>query len=91
MRDFDKEIQELERKIEELKLEKKRVQGIPQNQRLAEALHSKQCHFAHEDQCGWFYESWDNVGYSRKSYLDKANKMLAEMNFEQAMKVIKWL
>lgn len=88
---IDDQIKELETKIQELKTEKKRLALMPENQRLAEAIHSKQCHFAHEDQCGWYYEKWDSPSYSKNEYLKKANAMLAEMSFEQAMKVIKFL
>jgi len=89
--ELDEEIKEYEEKIKELKKEKKRKSNLPDDQRLAEALHEKQCHWAHEDQCGWFYESWEKPGYSRNEYLEKAQKMLSEMSFEQAMKVVKYL
>ena len=89
MKDFKKEIKELEEKIEKLKRERDALEAMPDNQRLAELIHSRQCHAAHEDQCGWYYESWENMGYSRASYLDKANKMLEETTLEQAIIVIK--
>lgn len=89
--DIDREIEELEQKIQVLKTEKARLQNMPDNQRLAEALHSVQCHWNHTDGCGWFYESWDDPGYSRKEYLRKADAMLNEMSIEHAMKVIKFM
>jgi len=89
--DIDNQIKELESKIQELKAEKKRLSLMPENQRLAEAIHSKQCHWNHTDGCGWYYEKWDSPSYSKNEYLKKANAMLAEMSFEQAMKVIKFL
>lgn len=88
---IDKQIEELEAKIQVLKLEKEKLIKMPKNYRLAEAIHSKQCRWNHEDGCGWFYENWENPGRSRQPYVEKANAMLREMSFEQAMSVIKFL
>lgn len=89
--EIDNEIKELQNQIAKLEAKKKELEGMAKNHRLAEAIHSKQCHAAHEDQCGWYYENWSKPGYSRKAYLEKADAMLREMTFEQAMKVIKFL
>lgn len=88
---IDEKIEALKKEIAELEIEKARLITMPKNQRLAESLHGRQCHQAHEDRCGWYYESWDKIGGSRQSYLDKADRMLAEMSFEQAMTVIKFM
>lgn len=48
----------------------------------ADLLHGRECRYAHEDQCGWFYESWDCPGYARREYLDKARTVLAEAKSE---------
>lgn len=90
-RNIDNEIEELEQKIQELKAEKARFQNMSDNQILAEALHSAQCHWNHTDGCGWYYESWENPGYSKKEYLEKANNMLSEIPFEQAMRIVKFM
>ena len=89
MKDFKKEIKKLEDKIEELKRERDELEAMPDNQRLAELIHSTQCHSAHEDQCGWYYESWEKIGSTRSGYLDRANKILKETTLEHAIIVIK--
>ena len=59
---------------------------------VAEELHRIQCHHNHTDACGWFYEDWnDKIGYSRKSYLEKAKKLLAEDVMEQPKDVLRVL
>jgi hypothetical protein len=45
---------------------------------LADLLHEKTCRFNHTDYCGWHYESWENPGYAKKRFLEKANDMLNE-------------
>jgi len=45
---------------------------------LAEILHGKQCHWNHTDGCSWHYSNWDNPCDTRKSYLEKAYKMLSK-------------
>lgn len=88
---IDEKIEALKKQIAEIEEEKVRLELMPKNQRLAEAIHGKQCRWNHTDGCGWYYESWEKGGHSRNSYLEKANKMLAEMSFEQAMTVIKFM
>jgi len=88
---INKQIQELEAKKKELLEQLEYVKKLSPAQRLADLLHSKQCHFAHEDQCGWFYESWDNPGYSRNEYLSKANKMLREFDFDTCCKMVNFV
>lgn len=89
--EIDNEIRELQNQIAKLEARKKELESMPNNHRLAEAIHSKQCHWNHEDGCGWFYENWSKPGHAREKYLGKADAMLREMSFEQAMNVIKLL
>ena len=88
MEDYDKKIEELEKEIKELKKKKTEFELMNDNERLAEILHSKLCRSNHTDGCGWYYESWENVGYARKQYLDKANGILAKTNFKTAKIII---
>lgn len=66
---------------------------------LAEAIHKRRCHWNHAgpkpgcgvrraDECGWEYETWTNPGSSRNKYLEKAEKVLKEVSYETAMKVL---
>lgn len=89
--EIDKKIAELKNQIQEWELKKAKYEKMPRNYRLAEALHDVQCTWNHADGCGWYYESWENPGFSRQEYLKKANEMLNEMTFEDAMKVIKFM
>jgi len=45
---------------------------------LATSLHSKQCRWNHTDGCSWHYSNWDNPCGPRKSYLEKAYKLLSK-------------
>jgi hypothetical protein len=46
--------------------------------KLAELLHNKGCRANHIDYCSWDYESWENPGYAKKQFLEKAINMLTE-------------
>ncbi len=88
MSDFS-DITKLEEKLAERKSEKAKFDAMPERQRLAHILHEKQCGANHTDQCGWFYETWENPSYSRNSYLEKADKLLKIVDYNTAVKVIK--
>ncbi len=55
---------------------------------LANQIHKHMCHWNHMDECGWDYESWNKPGYSRNIYLEKAERVLEEVSYETAMKVL---
>ena len=83
--------QELLEKIAEAEKELKALreeQKLPNNIKLATALHEIMCHYNHTDGCGWYYENWNVMGYIRMEYLKKANTILKVVDFETAMKVI---
>ena len=88
MGDRSKEIKELEEKLFDLKEEQKNYDSLREDKKLADYIHSKTCKLAHEDYCGWFYENWEKPGYSRQSYLEKAQKILKVTSFDIATKVI---
>ena len=68
----------LQKQIAELQGQIDTVEKMPLNQRLAEVLHSKLCHWNHADGCSWAYEKWENYqsGHAKKKYLDKANDLI---------------
>ena len=72
----EKKINELQEKIDELKRELEDEKTKPEDIRVAEALHELLCHSNHVDQCSWEYESWDNLGSTRKRYLNMADALL---------------
>jgi hypothetical protein len=90
MKNYDKEIEELENKLKILKEEKKSYDLMQPNYKLAEIIHGKVCRHNHEDGCGWYYEKWDGFGKNstRMSYLEKANKILEKVSFINAVHVI---
>ena len=52
-----------------------RTAGMTLEQRLADVLHRKLCHWNHIDECGWQYETnWDHGTHNR--YLLRARKIL---------------
>ena len=85
----DAEIDALSRQLEEKKAAKAAFDALPAINRLAEALHEKLCSGNHTDGCSWHYESWERPGYSREYYTKMAGKILAEVDFNSAIKVIK--
>jgi len=86
-----KKIKELEEELENLKEEQKEYEKLSEDKKLAEYIHSKNCKLSHEDYCEWFYESWDNPDYARRSYLEKAQNILKVDSFDIAKKVISFL
>ena len=68
----------LQKQIAELQWEINTIEKIPLNQRLAEVIHSKLCHWNHTDGCSWEYEKWENYqsGHAKKQYLNKANDLI---------------
>ena len=45
-------------------------------EQFADAIHSANCHCNHTDHCGWYYESWENPGWTRKDYLNRAKAVI---------------
>lgn len=92
---IDRKIIELQAQIDKLAAEKKRLQTLAPDKRLAEALHSLQCNWNHTDGCGWFYETdwkdiWTNKNSSHAHYLEKARKVmnaLPDMNVEDIIRI----
>lgn len=93
-----RDIEEAKRRVAEATKELSRLENeqaklvkLGPEYQLAEALHGAQCRLAHEDQCGWYYESWDKPlprYSSRFDYLEKARTILAEVSLETALKMI---
>ncbi len=90
MKNYDKEIEELETKLKILKEEKKNFDLMQPNFKLAELIHSKMCRSNHTDGCGWYYEKWDGFGNNstRLSYLKKANDILEKVSYKDAAFII---
>lgn len=43
---------------------------------IADYLHSKECHSDHTDQCGWYYEKWEEkLGWARRRYWKRAKRI----------------
>ena len=85
---INKQIADLENQKKEIEYKLDNIKKLAPEKQLAELLHSKQCHWNHTDGCGWYYESWDKPGHSRTEYLNTANNILKEVDFNTAVKVI---
>lgn len=74
-------IAEAEEKIRKAKAELVELSTIPEDERLADSLHSMLCNWNHTDGCGWYYETknkhadWN--GYHHKHWLGKARKLMS--------------
>src|SRR5690348_7949896 len=85
--EFDQKIAAIQEKITEhqqeiakLQMEQQRLDSLAPDKRLADALHSKLCHWNHVDGCGWFYEAkddWDRN--SHQMYLIKARELIRKV------------
>lgn len=88
MEDLVNKIEELEKELSDLKKELDEYNNLREDRKLAEHIHSRFCHSSHEDYCSWFYESWEKPGYTRNSYLEKAQNVLKISSFDVAKKII---
>ena len=79
---------ELKQKVKEQEQKIAEFKAMPDDKKLAEVLHEKQCHWNHTDGCDWYYESWNSMGHSRQEYLKKAREILKDFTFEQAIKFV---
>lgn len=90
MKNYDKEIEELETKLKILREEKKNFDLLRPNLKLAEIIHNSLCKSNHTDGCSWYYEKWDGFGKNptRMLYLDRANKILEKVSYKDAVYII---
>ena len=44
--------------------------------KIATLIHRRMCSNCEVDRCGWHHETWDNPGYTRKDYTDRAQILL---------------
>lgn len=89
---IDNEILEVENRLNLLKEEKKRIENMDPDKRLAEVMHNKFCHSNHIDGCSWEYfdsskHAWES-DYTRNDYLQKARKLLRHLNGHIHMAII---
>ena len=90
--DKSTEIKALREKANRLEKEQKVYNLLPNEIKLAEAIHDKVCRWNHTDGCSWNYEKWDGSTPSgsttKDRYLEKAKKILKVVDFETAIDVI---
>lgn len=92
---LQQDLDELRDVIAQIEGELTRRERLDAPQRLAEELHSVQCHINHTDGCGWFYEfsngeaNWS--GWAHARYLEKARKLLSEVSDdpEEVIRIVK--
>lgn len=97
------EIQEdrlgLEEKLEKLDDEEQSWGELNRAEQVAERLHKDECKKSHTSQygygndCRWGNESWQAVGYTKKPYLQRAQKVLSllpeEYESEKVLDIVK--
>jgi len=93
MQDHDKEIEELEGKLIAVKVAKAKFEALTDAQKLGGLLHEQLCHRNHTDGCGYYHESWDNMGYTRNREIQRAKRVLIvfDGDFERAKGLVKAL
>jgi hypothetical protein len=81
LNELHKQINEAQAKVRELEQHRDALEANDPRA-IAEYLHSLKCHLHHEDQCSWFYETWDGstpAGNSERGrWLAKAEIVIAE-------------
>lgn len=55
---------------------------------LAGKIHESVCRSNHVDACDWYYNDWNNPGYARKRFKQKAESLLYKGTDEQIMAYI---
>lgn len=86
---METKVEKLERELAEAKKQQAEFDALAENQKLAECLHSHLCRSSHEDQCGWYYENWKNIGSTRASFLKKADAILKDVDYKSAILMLK--
>ena len=82
---------EIKRQLAEIEAQEARLATLTPAQRIAEAVHGKQCHWNHTDGCDWYYHSWNNCYLEknprsvRAEYLAKATSMLEVTGGDEAI------
>lgn len=90
--ELDMAIESARERIAELQNEKERRSELPEDKKLAEYLHSKQCQWDHTEGCSWFYE-FDNSevnwgGYAHSRYLTSAREALKSYDYSTVVGVL---
>ena len=71
---LDDQISQKEKELADLK---KQRDSLSPAQRVAEAIHAKECHYSHIDGCSWEYDNWNSTSGPRPRYLKKAMSLLS--------------
>lgn len=90
METIDNKIEKLVKELEFLKKEQKVWESMPANKKLAEVIFNVTNDNSGR-KWGWSLESWDNPGILKTAYLKKADQILEESTFDDAMKIFKHL
>jgi hypothetical protein len=84
--DRQKKIAELRAEIAKLEAEEKRLAELPEDRRLAEAMHSMLCRTNHTDGCSWEYEhdlrsTWPDMwtGQTHLHWLGRAHEVMTAL------------
>lgn len=85
---INSKILDIDKKLKELQAEKSKLLSLSDEQLLADEIHSAFCRGNHIDYCAYKYESWENPGYTKKSYLSKAKHCLEITDYKTAIKII---
>lgn len=70
---YEDEIKNIENEIKNIK---KEAYLDPESIKIADIIHKYICKYDHNDQCGWYYENWEDPGYTRTKYLGVANELI---------------
>jgi hypothetical protein len=92
---YDK-IDKLRAELAKAEAERDKFEMLREDKRLATIIHEDQCHWNHTDGCGWFYNDEKDPTIwvkdtTRARYLKKANDLLAVVDYDTALKVMKAL
>lgn len=93
--ELEARVQSLLAEIAEVEAEMNRRDEMNDDERLAEYLHSKSCHWDHTEGCSWHYETnsskVDWTGYAHSRYLEKARRALGKYDFDTIQGVLEIL
>jgi hypothetical protein len=71
------QLAKLEEEAANLRAKIASYENLDPDQQLAETLHARLCRWNHTDGCSWGYETWQELGSTKKDWLDKARRLQA--------------
>ena len=84
---IERERDELHQRISDLNKEEQSIETDPVRE-VANAIHSAFCKDKHDDNCNYYYDSWDNSSGARQRHVKKAIALLKVTEKNKILEII---